>query len=174
MALGSIIAFTPAVGFTWPALLPAALLAGSALGYDWVENPEKAGLPVLNKIKRKLINTQIVTVDVREELANRAEPINIEIMEEELQSDQELIWTRGETTLIFRKDTRGELFVSAMGPKSMSKKELRDQAKEFARETVRNFALNKVVTELEKASANVVEESVNDEGDVVLKLRRWI
>jgi hypothetical protein len=173
MALGSIIALTPAAGFAWPALLPAALLAASHLGYQWVEDPKKSGLPVLNALKRKLLQTRLVTLDLRQELANREKPINVEVVEEELQSDQQMVWTRDEVTLIFRKDARGRFFIDAMGPAKMTDKELKARASEFAREMVRNFAVNRVVQELEKANVAVVDEKI-EEGDVVIKLRRWV
>jgi hypothetical protein len=38
---------------------------------------------------------------------------------------------------------------------------------------VQQFAYNRMAREMEQRGANVVGEEVNENGDIVLKLRRW-
>jgi hypothetical protein len=172
-AVGMIYIVLPTVGWSWPALLPVAVIAAAKIGYDMVSDPEKARVPTLDRVKRRLRDTQVVSVPLRDLVAENGVELNIEPIVGELASDQMLTFQRGDRTLIFLKDETGTFRVDLLAPASVSRKALRAEAKEFATELVQSFAVNRVVSELEKTSTNVVQEERKQDGDIVLRLRRW-
>lgn len=174
MGLGFIYVVVPTIGWSWPALLPLAILAAAKVGYDVAQDPERNGLPSLDRVKNRLRDTRFLSIPLSELLSERGTQLNFEPIAEGLASDQMLHFQRGDSTLVFRKDTRGVFHVDMIAPERRSKKELRAEAAAFAAELVQSFAVNKVVTELEKTNATVVEEERTGDGDVVLKLRRWV
>jgi len=171
IGLGTMYVLTPAVGVSWPALLPIAMLAAARIGYEAVEDPEKFGIPVLDRLKRSLRNQRIVSVPLFD--VNVDKDLNVDLMLSEMQVDEQRQWVQGEVTIIFRRDPRGQFHIDAMGPEKLSKKELRDKARAFAENMLQSFATNRVVTELSKIGAEVVEEEKDTNGDLTLKLRRW-
>jgi hypothetical protein len=170
--MGFIIAMTPAVGYTWPALLPIALAVAAKMGYDAVEDTRK--LPTLNRLTRKLENTQIIQIDLQEHLSTKEKPINIEVIADQLENDRILRFERGKVTVVFKQDTRGRFGIDVLGPISMPKSELRKEGLEFARQLVQAFAADRIVRELEKTNAVVVGEQKTNDEDILLTLRRWV
>ena len=170
--MGVILAFVPAVGYTWPALFPVALAVGAAMGYKIVSETKDPTL--MSKLTRKLMNTQQVKLNVKTLLNERERPINIEVMQEELTSDQFIRFERGPMSIVFSKDTRGNLTLQIFGPAAMSKRQLHDEGVEFASRLVQAFAVNRIVEEMEKVNATVVEEQREENEEIVLTLRRWV
>jgi hypothetical protein len=152
--------------------MPIALAVGSALGYSLVE--DEKNLPTLNKLNRKLKNTEIVHLNLKEELAAREKPINIEILADDLTTDKLLRFEKGKVTVVFKKDSRGEFGIDVLGPSSMGKKQLREEGRAFAEQLVQAFAADRIARELEKTNAVMVDEKVTEDGKIKMTLRRWV
>jgi hypothetical protein len=55
----------------------------------------------------------------------------------------------------------------------VSIRELESRAQAFAAEIAQRFALSKIATELERRGATAIEEELQDNGDIVIRMRRW-
>jgi hypothetical protein len=60
-----------------------------------------------------------------------------------------------------------------MAPKTMPMRELELRAQAFAAEIAQRFALSRIAVEMEKRGATAIEEELQENGDIVIKMRRW-
>lgn len=156
------IVLTPAIGWAWPALLPILGAVASALGYKHFSEPKGILRGVLSQ---EMDGLRIERVALETVLA--------EVIAEEIGTEERLVLKRGEITLIFRKDALGKFYVDVMGPVAISALELKLLGEEFARELVKKFAYHKITEQLERVGTAVIEEKVEPDERVVLRMRRW-
>lgn len=164
MSPGCLFIVTPTVGWAAPLVWPVIFAAAGAIGYrhitDAMANTSKQAL-----LAGELQNRRTVELGLDVEITGS--------IEEDLKRDQVLIFTRDEITVSFQRDLRGKFSVRVTGPASQAKRELEAAGKEFLGAIAQQFAYNKMAQEMERRGANVVGEKVNENGDIVLKLRRW-
>lgn len=145
-------------------LWPLALTAAAALGYKQVTST--ADNAVLRGEANSSINT-MKTVEV---------PLEVEItdaVEDEIARDQVLRFQKDNIIVTFKRDLRGKFSVQIAGPDTMTTRELQYVGREFLNTVVQQFAYNKMAAEMERRGTNIVGEEITEEGDIVLKLRRW-
>jgi hypothetical protein len=159
-----IFALTPTVGWALPLVWPALLSAAGALDYKLFTSTADDA-PLRGKLTRELKNLQLVTISLDQVIRD--------VVAEELGREQVVRFVRGDVTVVFKRDTRGKFSVEVMGPVSMPRPDLERAGEEFARAVVQQFAYNKMAREMELRGASVVGEEVRENGDIVLKLRRW-
>ncbi|MCX7017705.1 MAG: hypothetical protein NTY46_01660 [Candidatus Sumerlaeota bacterium] len=164
MAAGAIFILTPTVGWAFPLLWPALLAAAGATGYKLFTSVSDDA-PLRGRLTREMSRQRIVTIPL--------ESVVKDVVAEEIGRDQVLRFVKDNTVLVFKRDTRGKFSIEIMGPESMETRELQTAGMEFAKTLVQQFACNKITKEMEARGANVVSEEVNENGDIVLKLRRW-
>jgi len=170
--IGTIITLVPTVGYTWPALLPILMAQAAVLGYKAID--QDSAFSRFNKVTRQLQETQLISLDLKTALTERGVVLNVDIMTDELGNDRMLRFQKGDITLVFKQDTRGKLHVDVLGPNKIPKADLKREATEFAGRVIQAFAANRIVQELEKTNAVVVDQKTTDEQDIVLTLRRWV
>lgn len=164
MSLGCLYILTPTVGWAAPLVWPIALAAAGVLGYKHItDSTESAALRA--KAEGQIKASRSVELNLDVELTS---PIS-----EDLKRDQVLTFARDEITLVFQRDLRGKFSIRVAGPTEKSAKELEALGREFLGVVIQQFAYNKMAQEMERRGANVVGEEVTEEGDIVLKLRRW-
>lgn len=155
---------TPAVGWALPLLWPALLSAAGALGYSlYTSSADDA--PLRGKLSAEMNKLKTVTLPL--------EQVVKDVVSEEVGREQVLRFTKDNIMIIFKRDTRGKFTIEVMGPSTMSRQELQILGTEFAGTLVQQFAYNRMAAEMERRGANVIGEEVNENGDIVLKLRRW-
>ncbi len=164
MGLGTIFVLTPTVGWAMPLLWPVLLSTAGALGYQMYTS-QADDAPLRGRLTREMNRQQIVTVPL--------DRVVQDVVSDEVGRDQVVRFTKGDMVLLFRRDVRGKFTVEVMGPEKLTRLELERAGLEFAAELVQQFAYNKMVREMEARGATVVNEEVNENGDIVLKLRRW-
>ena len=155
---------TPIIGWSWPALLPIISAAAGYLGFtkftgdsenDWLRG----------KITKELEALRTVQIPLGEAA--------LDVVSEEIGRDERLSFKREDIVLTFRKDTRGKFFVEVTGIKTKTSRELREVGVEFMEQLVQLFAHNRIASELDKRGVQVVDESVNEAGEIILRTRRW-
>ncbi|NQU43340.1 hypothetical protein HQ520_08640 [bacterium] len=164
MALGAIFVISPILGWSWPALLPLMLAVASGYGYKRLTTTDESGW-LQGRLTAQLENLRRVSVPVNETVEDA--------VADEIGRDERLVFERGETRLVFRKDERGKFFIDILGPKELSALELRREAEQIVGELVQQFVYNRVARDLEERGLNIVEERVEEEtGDIVIETRR--
>lgn len=163
MSMGMIYVLTPIVGWSWPALVPILGATAAAMGYKALTDPER---PVLKgRLTKQMEEMKRVKMPL--------DSILTDVIAEDLGAEERMTFQDGEIILVFRKDARGRFFVEVSGPHRYTGTQLQIRAEDFAREIVRKFAYHKMVEQIERRGATVVEESVEEDGRVVVKSRQW-
>lgn len=164
--LGTIYILTPTVGWAWPALAPIVGSAAAALGYEILDPDGRIKvLPQKSLMQRKADQLRWVTLSLDEVVAD--------VVSEELGNEERLSFQRDDFRLVFRKDAAGKFFIDVVGPKEKTVLDLRIRGEEFAREVVKKFAYHKMIEQIERRGATVIDEQVQTNGEVHLKARQW-
>ena len=134
----------------WPIVAAAVGTAATTLGFAAVSGSVKG------KVK---VGT---TVDVAVS--------NAEAVAQEMTLGQEMVFTRGDVTVHVLRDNRGKLNVKVHG-ESQGKAELAAIGKEFCDRIAQQYAYHRLVSELKQRGFNTVEETVEEDGAVRVKVR---
>jgi len=164
MTLGALYIVTPTVGWAAPLVWPIILAAAGALGYKHLTDAA-ASTNTTEKLTGAVQGTRTFELKLDMELTD--------VVAEDLRRDQTLTFTRDDITIYVSRDLRGKFSIRVSGPDSKSYRELEGLGREFMGVILQQFAYNKMAEEMERRGANVVGEEVNENGDIVLKLRRW-
>jgi hypothetical protein len=162
--IGTMFFLTPIAGMTFPALVPIITAAAGAMGYKAMMDLKDGG--DLNEALRvQLKETQTVPVRLEESILDQ--------MAREVGRAEALRFERDGVTVTIQRDERGRLRIDVTGPEAMNKSMLHRIGQEFAREVAQQFAYHRAMQELQKLNADVVEEQVDDKGEIRLQVRRW-
>ncbi len=164
MGPGAIFFLTPILGWSWPALTPILVAAAGSLGYK-MTTTRVTGKRGLTRLDQKLINLRMVELQMDEILKDA--------VCEELGHDEELHFQKDDILVSFGHDARGRFFIRVTGPKQRSAADLRLAGEEFARTLIQQFACHRVAAELDRRGIQIVEETMDDEGNIRLRARRW-
>lgn len=147
-----------------PLLWPVLMSAAGALGYKLLTSTADDA-PLRGRLTAKLKRMRTVQLPLDEVLRG--------VVAEEVGRDQVLRFVRDDVTLVFKRNARGKFFIEVMASDSHTPRELRALGEEFAKEIIQQFAYNRLLAELERRGAHVVEERVEQDGSIVLELRQW-
>ncbi len=162
--MGMIFVLTPTVGWAFPLLWPILMSTAGALGYKlYTSTADDAPLRGRLTAAMKKLRTERLALD---ELVTG-------VVAEDVGRDQVLRFVRDDITLVFKRDARGKFSIEVMGPDSRTAAELRALGEEFAYQLIQQFAYNRVMTEMERRGINVVSEHRDEEGNIILEMRRW-
>lgn len=164
MALGSLFILTPTIGWAAPLIWPVALAAAGALGYKHVTSTAD-GAPLRGELNQAINNQKVVKLDLEVQVTDA--------VEDEVGRDKFLRFEKGEIVILFQRDLRGKFSAKVSGPDTMTRRELEYAGKEFLSAITQQFAYHKMAVEMERRGTNIVGEEITEEGDIVLKLRRW-
>jgi hypothetical protein len=162
--LGTIFVVTPILGWTWPTITPLITAAAATIGYTQLTDPKRGGRQegVLAK----------ATLKQRTAVVNLSEVL-LEPIADEVGREQRLLFEQGEVQLTFRRDVRGKFSVEVNGPDSWTRPQLEARGREFAKVLIQQFAHNRVVQELERRGLIVTGEEIAENGDIIVRSRRW-
>ncbi len=159
-----LIVITPLLGWSLPALTPIVTAVAGYYGFKKLtDRGEEAWAE--GDLTEQLRSRRIVSVPLRTE--------TVEPVAEEVGYDAVLTFQRDEITLIFRKDERGKFHVDVMGPSDRTAQELQSIGYDFAVTLIQEFAHSRLVRELDRKGITVIEEERLDNGDVLLRTRKW-
>ena len=158
------IIITPIIGWSWPALVPIITAAAGYVGFtkltgdkqsDWLRGKITAEIEALRTVRLPL--DEVLT----------------DVVSEELGREERLDFRREDIVLTFRKDIRGKFFVEVTGPRTKTQRELQEVGSVFASQLIQLFAHHRIASELDRRGVQVVEETTAENGDIVLRVRKW-
>jgi hypothetical protein len=162
--IGTIFVLTPTVGWALPLVWPIVLTVAGGLGYK-LYTSDKDDAPLRGELSKEMKHLKIVRLSL--------DQVVTDMVADEVGREQVLRFVKDKVVLVFKRDLRGRFVIEVMGPDTMTRRELEMAGLEFAGGVVQQFAYNKMAREMELRGANVVGEEVNENGDIVLRLRRW-
>jgi hypothetical protein len=148
---------TPVVIAAWPAFSAAVVAAANSLGYVLVEETVK---------QHQKANAQNEGNQVSLEIANA------EVVTSQLGRDQQICATRGNVTVKFSRDARGSASVCVSGA-GHTEGELRALGEQLSQRVVQRYVYQRLIDEIRAREYVVVEEEVDDNQAIRLKVRHW-
>jgi hypothetical protein len=149
---------TPVVIAAWPAFSAAVTAAATSLGYTIVHKSVK--------------EYQSATAAETGERRVNLEIEQSEIVTNQLGRDQHITVTCGNVTVTFSRDARGKASICVTGP-GHSDEELRAIGEELSRRVVQKYVYSRLVEECRARQFNIVEEEVDENNAIRLKVRHW-
>jgi len=159
-----IVFILPTLGWSWPALAPIVSAIAGYYGFKKF-TARGDGAWAEGRLTQEMRDRRVVDVPIQVETT---EPVA-----EELGRDEMLTFEKDQVTLMFHKDPRGKLRVRVMGPAAAPAQELQRIGLEFATSLVQQFAYSRLVRELDRRGVTVVGEERAENGDLVLRTRKW-
>jgi Protein of unknown function (DUF1257) len=144
---------TPVIIASWPQFSAAVVAAATTLGYTVVSGKNSATA----QEQQKGINLEIT---------------QSEIVTNQLGRDQKISVTRGGVTVTFSRDARGKGSVCVTG-EGHTDAELRAFGEELSRRVVQKYVHQKLLDEVRARGFNIVEEEVDENNAIRLKVRHW-
>jgi Protein of unknown function (DUF1257) len=155
--MSCIFVVTPFVVGNWGIL--SALVGGAAaqLGYRMARTAsEQAG-----------------GVDTEQSQSVELELENSEVMADQMRRGDSMVMTKGEVKIVVSLDGRGHMTASVTGPESIPKTELEAMGQEFIDSVIQQYAYQKVMNELKNKGFSMVQENVEEDGRITLKVRKF-
>lgn len=155
--MSAVCILTPVVIMAWPAFSAAVVAAASSLGYQIASE----------------VNSQSPGKAVRKETtAVQLEIERSEVVTNQLGRDQRIAVTREGVTVTFSRDARGKASLCVTG-NGQSDETLRALGEELSQAVVQQYVYQKLMGEMRARGFNVVEEEVNEDRSIRLKVRHW-
>jgi hypothetical protein len=95
---------------------------------------------------------------------------NSEVLEDVMTTDERIVLSTGDIDIAITRDDRGAIKLCVTG-ENHSKAELERIGQEVAGRLVQQYAYHKIVTELRERNYNVVEESIQRDQSIQLRVR---
>lgn len=159
-----IIVLLPTLGWSWPVLVPILSAAAGYLGYMKYTDP-RPNASLKGKFSQQQRNKRTIKIPLTSYIE--------ELVGEELGREEEVIFEKDGIIIVFRKNVRGKFEIQVIGPASTYTKELEEIGRNFALSIVQQFAHSKIARELESRGVHIVNEEVNENGEIVLDVRKW-
>jgi hypothetical protein len=159
--MSAVCILTPVVVAAWPAFSAAVAAAATSLGYSVVAE----GIERVNEefgVKKKVANQTQVELEIA----------NSELVTGQLGRDQRISVTRGGVTVTFSRDARGRAKICVEGA-GHTDEALRAFGEELSKSVVQRYVYQRVMDELRTHQFSVVEEEVEADRSIRLKVRRW-
>lgn len=144
---------TPVIIASWPQFSAAVVAAATTLGYTAVSGKSS-------------------TTAQEQQQAVSLEITQSEIVTNQLGRDQKISVTRGGVTVTFSRDARGKASVCVTG-EGYTDEELRAFGEELSQRVVQKYVHQKLLEEVRARGYNVVEEEVDENNAIRLKVRHW-
>jgi hypothetical protein len=148
---------TPVVIAAWPAFSAAVVAAANSLGYALVEETIKQRQSAKAKNQAQEVNLEIA---------------NSELVTGQLGRDQQIRVTRQGVTVTFSRDARGRASVCVSG-EGYTEDELRALGQELSQRVVQKYVYQRLMDEMRARQFTVVEEQVDENQAIRLKVRHW-
>ncbi len=155
--MSAVCVLAPVVIMGWPAFSAALMAAAGSLGYHVVSEARSLG-------SGSSVGKQTGAV--------RLEIERSEVVTNQLGRDQRMAVTRDGVTVTFSRDKRGRAALCVTG-NGQSDDVLRALGEELSRAVVQQYVYQKLMEEMRARGFNVVEEEVNEDRSIRLKVRHW-
>jgi len=152
--MSAVCILTPVVIAAWPTFSTAVFAAASALGYE-----------ITGELSRE-VSAPVQTRGVQLEIPQS------ELVTNQLDRNRQIVVTRNGVAVKFARDARGRASVCVTGP-GHADAELRALGEELSQRVVQQYAYQRLVDEARAQGFVIVEDSVDAEQAIHLKLRHW-
>jgi len=98
---------------------------------------------------------------------------NSEVMTEQMKRGESVVLTKEDIKIVLSLDHLNRLKASVQGTKSVSKDKLRTEGQEFLDSIIQQYAYQKVMTELKDKGFSLVNEQVEKDGRIRIKIRKY-
>jgi len=142
---------TPVVIAAWPQFSAAVVAAATTLGYTLMDGEQKGAA-----------QDQQVSLEIEQS----------EIVTGQLGRDQRVRVMRDGVMVTFSRDARGRATVCVSG-KGRTEEELRALGEELSRRVVQKYVHQRLLDEIKARQFVVVEEEVDENQAIRLKVRHW-
>ena len=149
---------TPVVVAAWPVFSAVVAAAATSMGYTVVADvldkvgPMTATAKTAGRVELQIANTELVT--------------------DQLGRDQHITVTRGGVTVTFSRDARGQAKVCVNGV-GKTEEALRALGEELSQRVVQQYVYQRLIDECRARQFLVVEEEVEADKSIRLKVRHW-
>ena len=155
--MSAVCILTPVVIMAWPAFSAAVVAAAGSLGWQVAAEaqehlPGETVRPDTNSIQLEIERSEVVT--------------------QQLGRDQRIAVSRDGMTVVFSRDARGKAALCVTGT-GQSDETLRALGEELSQAVVQQYVYQKLMDEMRSRGFNVVEEEVNADRSIRLKVRHW-
>ncbi len=155
--MSAVCILTPVVIMAWPAFSAAVVAAAGSLGYQ-------VAAEVHNQIPGETVGKESGAVQLEIERS--------EVVTNQLGRDQRIAVSREGVTVTFSRDVRGKASLCVTG-NGLNSEELRALGEELSQAVVQQYVYQKLMDEMRSRGFNVVEEEVNEDRSIRLKVRHW-
>lgn len=152
--MSAVCIIVPIVVAGWPALSAAIVAASATLGYTILGGTDEQ---IVETTKSKKVELEIK---------------NSEVVTDNLKREQNISVYRDGVTVTFYRDARGKVGICVQGEGYCDEK-LRQIGEELSRRVVQQYVYQKIKDELTARQMMLVEESVDKENNIRLKVRLW-
>jgi len=158
--MSAVCILTPVVVAAWPAFSAAVAAAATSLGYSVVAE----GVDIVNQ--------SLKGQEVSKHHQIQLEIANSELVTGQLGRDQRISIARGGVTVTFSRDARGHAQLCVTGT-GQTDEALRAFGEELSKGVVQQYVRQRVMDELRAHQFTVVEEEVEADRSIRMKVRRW-
>ena len=158
--MSSVCILTPVVVAAWPIFSTAVAAAATSLGYSVVAE----GVDIINRSFQEK--------EVSKHHQIQLEIANSELVTGQLGRDQRISVNRGGVTVTFSRDVWGRAQICVTGT-GQTDEALRAFGEELSQRVVQQYVYQRVMAELRAHQFTVVEEEVQADQSIRLKVRRW-
>jgi hypothetical protein len=149
--MSAVCVLTPILIASWPVISSAIVSAAASLGFAVATKPkEEQVVAGPNRVQTDLANSEIVGGSIGEE--------------------SKMVIEKDGVTVEFTRDARGACKLCVSG--NASKKKLEQIGQQVSGKVVQQFAYHKLVTELKKRNFGIVEEKVQQDDSIRVRIRR--
>ncbi len=150
--MSTVVVLAPIIVANWPVITAVVGAAVGSLGFAVVQETSK----------------QRVETTTREEM----EIDNSEILASDTGLEEKIVVQREGVRAIFSRDARGVLRVCMEG-QGTSRAELRRWGQELIDRVTQQYAYHRIVTELKARNMTIVDEQVEEDRTVKIRVRSW-
>lgn len=149
--MSAVCVLTPILIASWPVISSAIVSAAASLGFAVATRPKEEQVDAgSNRVQTDLPNSDILSGNVGEEAR--------------------MVIEKDGVTVTFTRDARGACKLCVSG--EASKKQLEKIGQEVAGKVTQQFAYHKLVTELKARDFAIVEEKVQQDDSIRIRIRR--
>ncbi|MBN1354647.1 DUF1257 domain-containing protein [bacterium] len=98
---------------------------------------------------------------------------NSEVIADQLRRGDVMVLTREAVTITISLDGLGRMKAAVSGPESMLKDELEQLGQEFLNQVIQQYAYQKIIAELKIKGFSLIDEQVESDGRIRLKVRKY-
>lgn len=153
--MSAVCILAPVVVTSWPVFSAAVAAAAASLGY---------------KVAMELSESETVAAEVNKSI--HLEIPQSEIVTSQLSRNERVTVSRDGITVTFARDLRGRATLCARGG-GRSEAVLREKGEELSQRVVQHYVYRKLLEECRRRQFTVVEETVEENQAIRLKIRHW-